>query len=50
MNLKFIGNFAAAVALGILGAKCLATVSCKAFEKGRETFKKKVHDAVTEKE
>ena len=50
MHLKFIGNFAAAVALGILGAKCLTTVSCIAFEKGKETFKKKVHEAVAEKE
>ncbi len=50
MHLKFIGNFAVAVALGILGAKCLATVSCIAFEKGKETFKKKVHEAVAEKE
>ena len=50
MRLRFIGNFAAAVALGIFGAKCFATVSCKAFEKGRETFKKKVHEAVAEKE
>ncbi|MBR4322370.1 hypothetical protein [Treponema sp.] len=50
MRLRFIGNFAAAVALGILGAKCLTTVSCKVFEKGRETFKKKVHEAVAEKE
>ena len=50
MRLRFIGNCALAIAIGILGEKGLETAGRKILGIGKEIFKKKVHEAVAEKE